>query len=312
MIIFNAVFAGDTFWHLRYFVCSQIEQSDAQFRLVANTCSPETLTDLHEFAHRHADRVVEVLEVSPADTPMIGHGLALDAVLRVRDDGDHFCFIDPDIKALHPFLGEFRELLSKYDAVTSGKELWTDDNVLPPDHFGVGGRHFYDSNGFILGSPHFAMYDRATLDETCGRWSVGLGSYGPEVSETTRDHLAEAGHPYKVFDTGKMVNILFQLDGHTLWHFDHPDLLHIGGLSHFLDPGEPSGKGGEVVTPDWARYSGVQARLEVTRYTAAVLRSTIEQREVPPLPAGLEPAMLARLEVVRSEMIDLVERYRDW
>ena len=310
-MIFNAVFAGDTFWHLRYFVCSLIEQSDVQFRLVANKCAPETIAEMNEFTRRHHDRIVEVLEVSPAAMAMVAHGVALDAVRKVRDDGDRFCFVDPDIKALHPFLGEFRELLSKYDAVTSGKELWTDDNVLPAGHFGVGGRHFYDSRGFIFGSPHFAMYDRAALDDTCGRWGVGLGSAGPELSDAARDHMAEAGHRYLVYDTGKIVNILFQLDGHSLWHFDHPELLHIGGLSHFIAPGEPGGQSGEVATPDWARFSGVEARLEVTRYTAAVLRSMIEQREVPALPSGLEPPMQARLEVVRSEMIDLVERYRD-
>jgi hypothetical protein len=247
-----------------------------------------------------------------SSTAMVGHGIALEAVLRDRDDGDRFCFIDPDIKARAPFLGEFRELLARYDAVTSGNELWTDENVLPPGHFGVGGRHFYDSRGFVFGSPHLAMYDRAALDETRSRWGVGLGSAGPDLSDAARGHMAEAGHSYRVYDTGKIVNILFQLDGHSLKHFDHPELLHIGGLSHFIAPGDPGGKSGEVAKPGWARFGGVEARLEVTRYTAAVLRSMIEQREVPPLPCGLEPAMQARLEVARSEMIDLVERYRDW
>ena len=50
-------------------------------------------------------RVVEVLDVSP--DAMIAHGVALDRVRAIRDDGDHFCFIDPDICARGPFLGPF-------------------------------------------------------------------------------------------------------------------------------------------------------------------------------------------------------------
>ena len=101
--------------------------------------------------------------------------------------------------------------------------------------------------------------------------------------------MAEAGHRYRIYDTGKIANILFQLDGHSLQHFDHPELLHIGGLSHFIAPGDPGGRSGEVAMPGWARFGGVEARLEVTRYTAAVLRSVIEQREVPPCPPTRSP-----------------------
>ena len=308
-VIFNIVLTGDTFWHLRYFVCSLIEQSDAQFRSVTNGCTSEAISQIGQFARRHRDRVVEVLDVSP--NVMVAHGVALDAIRRERDDGELFCFADPDIKARRPFLDDFRELLSQYDAVTSGKEVWTDDNVLPADHAGVGERHFYDSRGFVFGSPHFAMYRRDPLDETLDRWGVGLGSAGPELSAATRARLAEAGREFHVYDTAKIANILFQLDGNSLCHFDHPELVHIGGLSHFLSPGEPGAKGGEEATPRWGRVAGVKARLEVTRYTAALLRSSIEQRPIPPLPSGLDPPLQARLEGVRAEVTDLVDRYRD-
>lgn len=308
-MIFNIVLTGNTFWHLRYFVCSIIEQSDARVRLILNACTPGSTSEIEDFARSHADRVVEVFEAS--STAMIAHGVCLDAVRGSRDDGPLFCLIDPDIKARTPFLGEFRELLSTFDAVTSGKEVWTDDNVVPVGALGVGGRHFYDSRGFVLGSPHFAMYRRAALDDTCARWGIGLGSAGPELSDAARARMADAGHAYAVYDTGKIVNILFQLDGHTLCHFDHPELVHIGGLSHFISPPEVGAKSGEVETPTWSRFGGMEARLAVAQYTALVMRATIEQRPVPPLPPDLDPPMQARLELVRTEMVDLVDRYRD-
>ena len=308
-VILNVVLTGNSFWHLRYFVCSLIDQSDAQFRLVANACTPEAMVLIEDFARRHRHRVVEVLDVS--STAMVAHGVALDSVRRVRDDGELFCFVDSDIKARRPFLDDFREILSKCDAVTSGKEVWTDSNVLPADQVGVGGRHFYDTRGFIFGSPHFAMYSRDTLEETLARWDIGLGSAGPELNDAARARMAEAGHRYLLYDTGKIANILFQLDGHSLRHFDHPEMVHIGGLSHFISPPDPGAKGGEAETPSWARSGGMEVRLETARYTAAVLRHAIERQPIPPLPPGAEPASRARFELVRSEMTDLVEKYRD-
>jgi hypothetical protein len=155
------------------------------------------------------------------------------------------------------------------------------------------------------------MYRRDALDDTLTRWGIGLGSAGPELSDAAKARMAEAGHRYRIYDTGKIANILLQLDGHGLSHFDHPDLIHIGGLSHFISPPDPGAKGGEVETPSWAKYGGMEVRLAVAKYTAAVLRSSIERQPLPPVPTGADPASQARFELVRSEMADLVERYRD-
>ncbi len=308
-MILNTVLTGDTFWHLRYFVCSLIEESDAQFRLVTNGCTPRSESDLRAFAEQHSDRVVEVFDSSPGT--MVAHGVALDAVFRTRNDGELFAFVDPDIMARGPFLPEFRKLLNDCDAVTSGRELWSDDNVLPAGQVGVGGRHFYDENGFVFGSPHFAIYRRNALAETFARWHVGLGSAGPDLEDRTRARIADAGHDYLVYDTGKIANILFQLDGNRLVHYEHPELLHIGGLSHFLSPGTDE-VGGEHALPSWAAFEGMSARAEIASYTARVLRAAIEQRPVPELPQDADVGdMRARLEIVRREMPTLVSRYRE-
>ena len=308
--VFNIVVTGQVFWHLRFFVCSLLHNSDAQFRLVANACAPETLDLMKDYAEVHPNRLVEIIDVSP--TTMIAHGVALDSVRKCRDDGDLFCFVDPDIKAKRPFLSTFSELLRSHSAVTSGTEVWADDNVVPTSHLGLGlgGRHFFHPNGFVYGCPHFAMYRRADLDETCTRWDVGFGSAGPELTDEARARLASEGHLYRVYDTGKVVNILLQLDGKALRHVDPEELIHIGGMSHFLSPPDAGAKGGELETPSWAAYDGMEPRLVVTRFTAALLRGRIEQRPPPEVPSGLEPRMEQRLLMVRDEVVDLVERYR--
>jgi hypothetical protein len=278
--------------------------------LVANGCAPETLALLDDYAATHPGQVVEVMDVSPH--AMVAHGVALDAVRHQRDDGELFCLVDPDIKARGPFLAPYLELLRTHSAVTSGRQVWVDDHVVPDTHLGLGldGRHFFHPNGFVYGCPHFAMYQRAHLDATCARWGVGLGSAGPELAEATRVRLASAAHLYRVYDTGKIVNILLQLDGRTLRHVDPDELIHIGGMSHFLSPPD-SAEGGEVETPSWAVYHGMEPRLAVTRHTAALLRSLVEETARPSLPPGLDPELAHRLGFVTDEIVDLVERYRD-
>jgi hypothetical protein len=113
-----------------------------------------------------------------------------------------------------------------------------------------------------------------------------------------------------VYDTGKIVNILLQLDGKTLRHVDPDELMHIGGMSHFLSPPDTPTRGGEIETPSWAGYHGMEPRLATARYTAAVLRNLIERAPLPEMPSGLDRVMEQRLLLVRDEIIDLVERYR--
>ncbi len=139
----------------------------------------------------------------------------------------------------------------------------------------------------MFGSPHLALYRREALDETCARWGVGLGSAGPELRDDTKARMAEMGHGhYIVYDTAKIVNTLLQGDGHPLVHRDLPQLVHIGGLAHYLSPpGYRTTESGEV-EPDWTRFEIMTARHEVTRYTARTLRAPPRRRARAAAPRG--------------------------
>lgn len=306
-LVFNIVWTGSVFPYLRYFVASQIHHSRARFRFVANGCPDDQIALMQQFAEQHPDRVVEVLDVS---SKMIAHGVALDAVRSQRDDGEHFSLIDPDIKANGPFVADLaRHLVDGCVAVTSGKEVWSDGNVLPEGHPGVPGEVFFDREGFVFGSPHLAIYRRDALDETADRWQVGLGSAGPELVPEATARLAEMGHHYKVYDTAKLVNVLLQADDQTLVHEDLPQLVHIGGLSHYLAPtGYITQDDGEVV-PNWSRWGKDPTRYDVARFTAAVLRSLVDGDPMPEVPTEPEGTMMDKLRLVRAELIDLIGRY---
>jgi len=306
--VFNIVWTGGTFRYLRYFVCSLLANSDARFRFVLNGCTPESTAMMRRFADHHAGRVVDVLEAS---SKMEAHGVALDAVYGAVDDGEFFCFVDPDILATGPFVAAFAERLqSSCDAVSSGRGVWAETDVVPVGHRGVNGEYFFSQSGYVFGGPHFAMYRRATLQATRERWGVRFASAGRDLSEAAMGQVTAAGHDYLIYDTGKLVNILLQESGGRLCHFEHPALMHIGGMSHYLSPPsyvvhEPGGE----PEPDWSRWHGMATRYEVARFTAAVLRSLTDGESPPAIPDGVEGDLVPRLERVRSELVELVGRY---
>jgi hypothetical protein len=306
--VFNIVWTGGTFRYLRYFVSSLLANSDARFRFLLNGCTPESTAMMRRFAEHHAGRVVGVVETSAT---MEAHGIALDAAYHEFDDGDFFCFVDPDILATGPFVGAFAERLSgSCDAVSSGRGVWAETDVVPVGHKGVNGEYFFSSTGYVFGSPHFAMYRRSPLDATRQRWGIRFASAGPDLSDAAKEQLARAGHDYIVYDTGKIVNILLQEDGGTLCHFEHPSVMHIGGMSHYLSPPKyvVHEEGGEP-EPDWSRWKGMATRYEVARFTGAVLRALTDGEPPPGIPDGVGGDLVPRLERVRSELVDLVGTY---
>lgn len=307
--VFNVVWTGTVFDHLAPFVASQLAQGSARFRFIANACPAHSVRALERFAAAHPGRVVEVLEVST--DRMVRHGDALDEVLRTRDDGEWFAFIDPDIAAFGPYLPRFVEILADADAVTSGKEVWSDHNVRPAGNPGVSGEHFFDQDGYTFGSPHFAIYRRQPLLDTMDRWGVGFATAGGDLSDAARARLAELGRSYWIYDTAKVVNIFLQADGCRLVHEEHPSLLHIGGVSHFLAP--PSSAPAARDRPpawgegaDWGERPGLEARYEVARFTAGVLAELLAGRAAPDVPDHADAAGRARMAEVRRLLVDLI------
>ena len=313
-LVFNLVWTGTVFDHLQVFVLSQMAQSDARFRFIANACPPEQIAKIERFADRFPDRITDVVVASPHQ--MIRHGDCLEAIRTSTDDGPCFSLVDVDIIARGPFLSPYLELLADgAAAVTAGREVWSTTNTMPVDHPGVNGEYFFDHDGFVFGSPHFAVYDRAALDETCERWSVGFAIAGNDVPDEARARMAEIGRDYWVYDTAKVLNILLQADGRRLVHTEHPDLVHIGGVSHFLAPPPAVTEIGEETTAawwqtaDWGEWDGMADRFAVARFTAAVIQAAVGGEDIPVLPAAVDPAVADRLDEVTRAIVETVERY---
>jgi hypothetical protein len=309
-LTFNVVWTGGSFGYLQYFVASQIARSRARFRFVVNACAPSQVDEMHRAAARHPDRIAEVLVVTDE---LVGHGLALDAVRRCRDDGPVFAAIDPDIKANAPFVDDLLALLTgDVVAVSSATEVWSTTNVVPEGSWGVAGEHFYDRDGYTFGGPHLVLYRRDALDATCDRWGVTLGSAGPEIPAGARARLEEVGRSFAVYDTGKIVNALLQADGGRVVQHELEQLVHIGGMSHYFEPSNQVVADDGTTRPQWARHENVRDRFLVARYTAELLDALRTGAPAPVAPDGLDPVLQAKMERVHAEVVDLMETYRDW
>ncbi len=306
--MFNIVWTGAVFDHLKYFVASQLDHCDARFRFITNACRPGQIEAMEHFANKFPGRVLDIVEAS--SDKMIGHGVALDRVLAECDDGEYFGLIDPDIRVSGPFLHDFLDRLTgACVAVTSGRGVWSDTDRIPAGHPGVNGEYFYSTDGFLFGSPHFAVYKRAAVVAVRDRWSIGFGSGGHHLPDETAARLRDEGHEYLAYDTGKLMNAFLQFDGHLVEHREHDALMHIGGMSHFLSPPKYVVDANGDEQPDWSEFAGMESRFEVARYTALVLRRLTAHEPTPDIPASLEPSMTDRLMVVRDALVDLIERY---
>jgi hypothetical protein len=130
------------------------------------------------------------------------------------------------------------------------------------------------------------------------------------------------GRRFDLYDTAKVVNILLQADGDTVVHIDHPNLVHVGGMSvEYLC--EAFGVRPMDLWVEWERSlqptggpepppldaSGVQP--DPARVAALALRCLVRGEPLPPIPPSLDAASAARLRKVLDQLRNLVEQYAD-
>ena len=151
------------------------------------------------------------------------------------------------------------------------------------------------------------------------RWDLGFAG-GPHASlpAHTQRRLEEFGKAFKMYDTAKPLNILLQAEGLQVCHVEHPQLVHIGGVSEYWCeatgvqrpsawaslPRDSSGR------PAWASQEGHgRDRWDLSRFAALTLEYLVRGEEPPSLPLDVRSGLYERMEAVRAELVDLVARY---
>ena len=231
--IFNVVFTPRTFRCLRYFLASLVVQSKVRFRIVANGCDADEILLMDRFMSMHATRVVEVLRLPVPRT--VTHGEALTYAYDPRPSGKFFCFIDSDIKALRKWMDTLIGELAQCAAITSGTVAWGATYVAPAEARWLTGDDFFATDGFVFGSPHVALYERAAVDLVRGSWAVDFrGRPQSDLPVATQAAIRSLGRGYEMYDTAKLINILLQLEGRCVRYVENDHLLHLGGISEYL------------------------------------------------------------------------------
>lgn len=304
-LVFNVVFTPGTFRYLAPFTSSLLANSSARFRLVANGCPADEVHAMQAFAARNAGRVgVHVA----SSTEMLKHGAALEETYASHDDGRFFCFIDSDVMALRPFADELLSLLARFSVVTTGDIAWADDRVLPPGSRDLAGRHAVGHDGFMYGSSYVALYSRPALESVRTRWGITFPATPDDrLPEPVRARLTALGRHFTLYDTAKALNILLQGDGSTLHHFDHPGLLHLGGISQYLSHPAPTGTAGPDPRPWFAQTPSGRRRWEFAEWVAHTLMTLLDGAPTPDLPAV--PADRDLAFTVQRQLRELVDTY---
>src|SRR5690606_23818480 len=155
----------------------------------------------------------------------------------------------------------------------------------------------FGRDGFVFGSPHLAVYRREALDHTRRRWNVRLQPAVPDLSEAAKARLTELSQEYLVFYNAKLVNTLVQADRYRVVHHELAQLVHIGGLSHFVSPAYYLPNADGELEPEWTRWGGdqINARHSVARFTAAALRAALAGEPTPPVASSADASTRQKL-----------------
>lgn len=302
-VVWNVIFVPHTFRFLQVFARSLVVQSDARFRLVANSCASDDVAEMCAFAARFGGRV-DVVSIGDPGGEVVRHGAALTELFDRFDDGELFCFVDSDVEAKAPFVQRLLDALDGQVAVTSGDVAWTDDTTLPAGAPDLAGRHVVDRDGFVYGSSFLGVYRRAAVERTRDEWDITFEPYAYDrLPERARSALSAMNRRFRLYDTAKTLNLLLQHDGPAIRHIEHPALFHLGGISQFLAQragGLPAFSAGDAAA---------RARWDFARWAAATLAALVDGSEPPAPPDDGVDAQRASL--VLGELRALVSADRE-
>jgi len=230
-IQFKIIFVPGTVRRLAPFVLSLLDASiDCRFCLVSNGCRPEEdriLADLAKTDPRLTfQRVGQGIPLS--------HGVALSQLQR-QEKSPIFAFMDSDIFATGDFVQEFDWSPSQSIARFSCPPVWSSHELEKlPKQFGVlSGTYNRLHDDFCVGSSYFAVYDNDRLTQFVRRTGIDFEyALWTRLPRRIRRQLKQAGKQMLIYDTGKLLNILLQLDtGANLDFRKLTTLEHIGAVS---------------------------------------------------------------------------------
>lgn len=229
-LTFYIIYTTGTFKLLSPLALSLLNYSNFNFVIVANGCKMTELKEMQQFCAK--DIRLSLVWLPSSET--VRHGEVLD-FLHKRNSHEYFCFMDSDIFASGDFSKECISMLSKTEALFSGDPIWIkpEEQVLSSKEVHIRGWYNQTSKGQCLGTSYFAIYKNETLEVVMETTGISFKRYvWADVPKKYQVLLEELGLKKKVYDTGKLLNIMFWIYEHRLINYKSDFLIHLGGISN--------------------------------------------------------------------------------
>lgn len=327
---FHIIYTPGTVRYLTFFVHSLLRWSDCSFRLVTNGCSPAEEKLLRAFCKQEAR--LEFYRL-PSEQVM-EHGLALNH-LQSMTQSDYFCFMDSDIYAIDEFVDHFLPLRQTYTAIFSCSPVWcqVEDQVNWASNSIMAGEYNRTDSGLCLGNTYFAIYENAALSDFRQKYKFGFDRLTWQaLPRHHQQRLRTRQLQKEVYDTGKVLNLFLQDEGHPLIVHETSALQHLGGVSivpiqrrqaaeqqrkpwvqRFSQRlmGTATIRLRRLWQPDYYRFTFSKRRAVYKVYFHDLLVALHENRPLPALPNTGEPEIEKRVSTVTQQLQALYQHIDD-
>ena len=223
-ITLNVIYLCGTARALSLGALSLAYYSPFHLRLVSNGCSADEERFLARLCSAHPRLSFLRLPVDAirrdASSVSVPHGLALNH-LQALESSPYFGFVDSDIFAVDKFAVDVDFRRPGVFSALPSTTTWT----RREEHFQAVKNEF--------GSSFLSIYRNDVLTKLRREIGLGFEIYRwKRLPERLRTRLERSGNARKKLDTGKLLNVLLALEGHSTVWLDDQNLRHLGGYSH--------------------------------------------------------------------------------
>ena len=313
---FNIIFTTNTVRHLYLFTLSLLKHTSIQYRLVANACTADEIACLKALVG--SNERLDLL-IFPSNK-LEDHHTVLN-YLQKRETSKYFSFMDSDILATGDFVSELQTCLENHAAVFSGRMLFTEDICLHPDDPIIGGRFFETTDGFCIGSSYFAIYNNEALSDFIRKNNIDFSRFEwSKIPQEQKQTLVDIGLNRHFYDTGKLLNILLNVQSGKLVHVEPDSLHHIGGLSWFASRLSPDNKmhlqdilsGASSNNPAITKaMKSNPKRLMVAAYFIDTMNALFNGKPLPDIPSLKDERTHQRIRSVTNNLSELFREKRE-
>jgi len=225
--IFNIIYIPGTVDYQTPALISLLLNTDYSFRLVGNALKikeANLLSEIAQCSNRLSYLNFESDEIIP-------HGTLLD-ILFFSEKHKLFCFCDSDLFLFKPINKTPKQLIGNNDVFSSGGRI-ENDNQAQYAGFRGGATTISPDGKIPLAMSFFSIYKRKPLRKIIKKYKVGFEQYRSniQIPNDVLSYLNSQQLSFDMFDTGKLLSVLFYKEGLLNSYAPFKNMIHLGGMS---------------------------------------------------------------------------------